>query len=69
MVSNCQFARHEMPCAARTSNEGDNTATDPNGRRGRQTIPEGAAAAVRLALLPDNGPSGGFFNASNPQPS
>jgi len=23
---------------------------------------------ARLALLPDDGPSGGFFNASNPQP-
>ena len=44
------------------------TATDLNGRRGRQTIPEGAAAAIRLALLPDDGPTGGFFNASNPLP-
>ena len=44
------------------------TATDLNGRRGRQTIPEGAAAAVRLALTPDEGPTGGFFTASGPQP-
>jgi NAD(P)-dependent dehydrogenase (short-subunit alcohol dehydrogenase family) len=44
------------------------TATDLNGRRGRQIIPEGAAAAILLALLPDDGPTGGFFNASNPQP-
>jgi NAD(P)-dependent dehydrogenase (short-subunit alcohol dehydrogenase family) len=44
------------------------TATDLNGRRGRQTIPEGAAAAIRLALLPDDGPTGGFFSANNPQP-
>jgi hypothetical protein len=44
------------------------TATDLNGHRGRQTIPEGAAAAIRLALLPDEGPTGGFFSASNPQP-
>jgi NAD(P)-dependent dehydrogenase (short-subunit alcohol dehydrogenase family) len=44
------------------------TATDLNGHRGRQTIPEGAAAAVHLALLPDDGPTGGFFSASNPEP-
>jgi NAD(P)-dependent dehydrogenase (short-subunit alcohol dehydrogenase family) len=44
------------------------TATDLNGRRGRQTTREGAAASVRLALLPEDGPTGGFFNASNPQP-
>jgi len=45
------------------------TATDLNGHRGRQTIPEGAAAAIRLALLPDDGPTGGFFSAGHPQPS
>lgn len=44
------------------------TATDLNGHRGRQTISEGAAAAIRLALLPDDGPTGGFFGASHPQP-
>jgi NAD(P)-dependent dehydrogenase (short-subunit alcohol dehydrogenase family) len=36
------------------------TATDMNGRRGHQTIPEGAAEAIRLALLPDAGPTGTF---------
>ena len=44
------------------------TATDLNGHRGTQTVAEGAVAAVRLALLPDDGPSGGFFNAVGPQP-
>jgi NAD(P)-dependent dehydrogenase (short-subunit alcohol dehydrogenase family) len=44
------------------------TATDLNGHRGYQTIPEGAAAAVHLALLPDDGPTGGFFNAAGAQP-
>jgi NAD(P)-dependent dehydrogenase (short-subunit alcohol dehydrogenase family) len=44
------------------------TATDLNGHRGRQTISEGAAAAIRLALLPDDGPTGGFFGASHPRP-
>lgn len=44
------------------------TATDLNGHRGPQTIPEGAAATIRLALLPDDGPTGGFFNADGPVP-
>lgn len=38
------------------------TATDLNGHRGYQTTEEGAAAAVRLALLAADGPSGGFFH-------
>ena len=33
------------------------TATDLNRHRGRQTIPEGAAAVIRLALLPEDGPT------------
>ena len=44
------------------------TATDLNNHRGSQTIPEGAAAAIRLALLPYDGPTGGFFGASRVQP-
>jgi NAD(P)-dependent dehydrogenase (short-subunit alcohol dehydrogenase family) len=44
------------------------TATDFNGRRGTQTVEEGARAAVRLALLPADGPTGSFFNAGGPLP-
>ncbi len=44
------------------------TATDLNGHRGHQTVAEGAAAAVHLALLPDGGPTGGFLSAAGPQP-
>jgi NAD(P)-dependent dehydrogenase (short-subunit alcohol dehydrogenase family) len=44
------------------------TATDLNAHRGKQTMAEGAIAAVRLALLPDDGPTGGFFNASGHLP-
>lgn len=36
------------------------TATDMNGHQGTQTMEEGAAEAVRLALLADDGPTGGF---------
>ncbi len=44
------------------------TATDLNGHRGTQTVPEGAAAAIRLALLPEDGPTGGFFSADRQEP-
>jgi NAD(P)-dependent dehydrogenase (short-subunit alcohol dehydrogenase family) len=44
------------------------TATDLNGHRGTQTVPQGAAAAIRLALLPDDGPTGGFFSVNKSEP-
>jgi NAD(P)-dependent dehydrogenase (short-subunit alcohol dehydrogenase family) len=36
------------------------TATELNSHRGTQTIQEGAAEAIRLALLPDDGPTGTY---------
>ena len=36
-------------------------ATDLNGFRGHRTPEQGAATAIRLATLPDDGPTGGFF--------
>jgi NAD(P)-dependent dehydrogenase (short-subunit alcohol dehydrogenase family) len=36
-------------------------ATDLNGHRGTRTPEQGAAIAIRLATLPDDGPTGGFF--------
>jgi NAD(P)-dependent dehydrogenase (short-subunit alcohol dehydrogenase family) len=36
-------------------------ATDLNGFRGVRTPQEGATTAIRLATLPDGGPTGGFF--------
>jgi NAD(P)-dependent dehydrogenase (short-subunit alcohol dehydrogenase family) len=36
-------------------------ATDLNGHRGVRTPEQGAAIAIRLASLPDDGPTGGFF--------
>lgn len=36
--------------------------TDMNYNTGRLTVEEGAASVVRLALLPDDGPSGLFFD-------
>jgi NAD(P)-dependent dehydrogenase (short-subunit alcohol dehydrogenase family) len=44
------------------------TATDLNHHSGTQTIAQGAVAAIRLAVLPDDGPTGGFFSASGEEP-
>jgi NAD(P)-dependent dehydrogenase (short-subunit alcohol dehydrogenase family) len=44
------------------------TATDMNEHRGTQTVAEGAVAIVRLALLPDDGPSGAFFDKNGSVP-
>jgi NAD(P)-dependent dehydrogenase (short-subunit alcohol dehydrogenase family) len=44
------------------------TATDLNGHRGTQTIPEGAAETIRLALLPQDGPTGGYSATEGPLP-
>ena len=44
------------------------TATDLNQHRGHQTVEQGAAAAVRLALLPEDGPTGGFFSSAGSVP-
>jgi NAD(P)-dependent dehydrogenase (short-subunit alcohol dehydrogenase family) len=38
------------------------TATDLNGFRGVRTPAQGAAIGIRLATLPDDGPTGGFFD-------
>ena len=44
------------------------TATDLNSHRGTQTVAEGAIEIVRLALLPDDGPTGGFSDRHGPVP-
>jgi NAD(P)-dependent dehydrogenase (short-subunit alcohol dehydrogenase family) len=43
-------------------------ATDMNEHRGTQTVKEGAAGPVRLALLPPDGPTGGFFDQAGRHP-
>jgi NAD(P)-dependent dehydrogenase (short-subunit alcohol dehydrogenase family) len=37
-------------------------ATDMNHNQGTKTVEQGAATPVRLALLPNDGPTGGFFS-------
>lgn len=44
------------------------TATDMNQHRGTRTAEEGAATPVLLALLPDEGPTGGVFGNDGPEP-
>ncbi|MDL4813398.1 SDR family oxidoreductase [Actinomadura opuntiae] len=43
-------------------------ATDLNGFRGVRTPEQGAAIAVQLATLPDDGPTGAFFDDDGPIP-
>jgi NAD(P)-dependent dehydrogenase (short-subunit alcohol dehydrogenase family) len=43
-------------------------ATDLNGHRGTRTPEQGAATAIRLATLPDDGPNGGFFEDAGEVP-
>ena len=43
-------------------------ATDLNGFRGVRTPEQGAAIAIRLATLPDDGPTGGFFEDAGVMP-
>ena len=43
-------------------------ATDLNQHRGTRTVQQGATAPVRLGTLPEDGPTGGFFNEDGPVP-
>ncbi|MGW8377068.1 SDR family oxidoreductase [Streptomyces sp. ODS28] len=44
------------------------TRTDLNGNTGVQTVEEGAEIIVRMAQVPADGPTGGFFSAEGPLP-
>jgi hypothetical protein len=44
------------------------TATDLNGRTGIQTVEQGAEIIVRMARAGQDGPTGGYFDASGPLP-
>jgi NAD(P)-dependent dehydrogenase (short-subunit alcohol dehydrogenase family) len=44
------------------------TATDLNNHSGPRTVEQGARAAVRLATLPADGPTGGFFDEDGAVP-
>ena len=57
----------DTPIKVNSANPGF-TATDLNQHRGYQTVEQGAAEAIRLALLPQDGPTGGFFSSSGANP-
>jgi NAD(P)-dependent dehydrogenase (short-subunit alcohol dehydrogenase family) len=44
------------------------TATDMNQHRGTKTVEQGAATPVRLATLPDDGPTAGVFSDEGAEP-
>jgi NAD(P)-dependent dehydrogenase (short-subunit alcohol dehydrogenase family) len=44
------------------------TATDMNQHRGTQTVEQGAMVPVLFAMLPEDGPTGGFFDKDGPVP-
>ncbi|MVU76863.1 SDR family NAD(P)-dependent oxidoreductase [Nocardia sp. ET3-3] len=44
------------------------TATDLNANTGTQTVDQGAEIIVRMAQIPQDGPTGGYFAASGPLP-
>jgi NAD(P)-dependent dehydrogenase (short-subunit alcohol dehydrogenase family) len=50
----------DTPIKVNTVNPGY-TATDLNGHSGPQSLQEGAAETVRQSLVPDDAPTGGFF--------
>jgi NAD(P)-dependent dehydrogenase (short-subunit alcohol dehydrogenase family) len=64
-----QFA-HELKDTAIKVNCADPgyVATDINNYRGSRTVQQGATAPVRLATLPDDGPTGGFFDENGVVP-
>ena len=62
-----EFAAEDLPIKINSVAPGY-TATDLNQHRGTQTVEQGASVPVRLALLPDVGPTGGFFDENGSVP-
>jgi NAD(P)-dependent dehydrogenase (short-subunit alcohol dehydrogenase family) len=64
-----QFAKelHDTPIKVNAADPGY-TATDLNNHAGTRSVEQGARAAVRLATLPADGPTGGFFDDEGPLP-
>lgn len=64
-----QFAKELRDTAVKVNSADPGyTATDMNSHQGTRSVEQGARAAVRLATLPADGPSGGFFNEDGPLP-
>jgi NAD(P)-dependent dehydrogenase (short-subunit alcohol dehydrogenase family) len=67
LTTQLAYEFRDTPMKVNSANPGY-TATDMNGNQGHQTLEEGAAEPVRLALLPSDGPTGGFFETTGPHP-
>ena len=64
-----QLAAELRPAAIKVNSADPGfTATNLNNFQGSQTVEQGAAIAIRLALLDDEGPTGGFFSVDGQQP-
>ena len=61
MTIHLAYELRETPIKVNTVDPGY-TATDLNGNSGHQTVAEGAAETVRMSLIPDDGPTGGYTN-------
>jgi NAD(P)-dependent dehydrogenase (short-subunit alcohol dehydrogenase family) len=61
------YELRDTPIKVNSANPGY-TATDLNQHQGHQTVAEGAEEIIRLALLPADGPTEGFFERSGPEP-
>ena len=64
-----QFAKelHNTPIKVNSADPGY-TVTDLDHHTGTRSVEQGAWVAVRLATLPADGPSGGFFDEDGPLP-
>jgi NAD(P)-dependent dehydrogenase (short-subunit alcohol dehydrogenase family) len=62
-----EFAAEGLPIKINSVDPGY-TATDLNQHQGTRTVEQGASVPVRLAMLPDDGPTGGFFDENGPVP-
>jgi hypothetical protein len=64
--------RSRTSCAARRSRSTPRARASrrriSTGHRGPRTVEQAACAPVRLATLPADGPTGGFFNEDGPLP-
>ncbi|MDE1994782.1 MAG: SDR family oxidoreductase [Rhizobiaceae bacterium] len=61
------YELRDTPIKVNATNPGY-TATDLNGHAGHQTVEEGALVEVQMALLPADGPTGGFFSSNGSEP-
>jgi NAD(P)-dependent dehydrogenase (short-subunit alcohol dehydrogenase family) len=64
-----QFAKELRDMAVKVNSADPGyTATDMNSHQGTRSVEQGARVAVRLATLPADGPTGGFFDENGPLP-